>query len=175
MLSEKDRIEKIMQLENISSGQFSLEIGIQNSTLSHILNNRNKPSLDVLKKILHRFPKISSDWLILGQGPMFRNELQSQSLSLFENDEENSYESGTLGLFNDQIFHSSSASKENEMLKIPTPSSIQQNFSEKTPEINQSISNSTATTKIVEVKIEKTVQKIILYYTDNTFQEFESK
>lgn len=175
MLSEKDRIEKIMQLENISSGQFALEIGIQNSTLSHILNNRNNPSLDVLKKILNRFPKISSDWLILGQGPMFRQESHSQSLSLFGNEDENTYESGTLGLFDEQNFESSTTSKENEMLKKPSSSNTLLNLNEKLPENDQSALTPPSSVKVVEVKIEKTVQKIILYYTDNTFQEFESK
>jgi transcriptional regulator with XRE-family HTH domain len=164
-----------MQLENISSGQFALEIGIQNSTLSHILNNRNNPSLDVLKKILNRFPKISSDWLILGQGPMFRQESHSQSLSLFGNEDENSYESGSLGLFNDQNYDQSSASKENEMLKKAASTNSPFNLTEKFPENDPAVLNPPPSVKVVEVKIEKTVQKIILYYTDNTFQEFESK
>jgi len=50
IMEEKDKIEKIMQAENLNSAQFATEIGIQGSTLSHILNGRNKPSLDVLKK-----------------------------------------------------------------------------------------------------------------------------
>ncbi|NLI37462.1 MAG: helix-turn-helix transcriptional regulator [Bacteroidales bacterium] len=49
---------------------FSEEIGIQQSTLSHILNGRNRPSLDVVMKISQRYPEISLDWLINGQGDM---------------------------------------------------------------------------------------------------------
>lgn len=175
MLSEKERIEKIMQHENISSGQFALEIGIQNSTLSHILNNRNNPSLDVLKKILNRFQNISSDWLILGQGPMFRQEKHSQSLSLFENLDENTSESGTLDLFDHQNSATVSLPKENEMLKNMEKTSLKVETISNLTEKEEPVPTSPPPVKIVEVKIEKSVKKIILYYTDNTFQEFESK
>jgi len=84
-MSEKDRIELILQQEGISSGQFAAEIGIQSSTLSHLLNNRNKPSLEVIKKILNRYPEISSDWLIRGEGSMYRDSKKSQPLNLFDN------------------------------------------------------------------------------------------
>ncbi|MFA6582587.1 MAG: helix-turn-helix transcriptional regulator, partial [Paludibacter sp.] len=78
----KEKIEKIMEKEQMNSLQFASEIGIQGSTLSHILNDRNKPSLDVLKKILNRFRTISSDWLILDVGSMYRQEKQSQAPTL---------------------------------------------------------------------------------------------
>ena len=83
-MDEKERIEKIMQLEEMNSAVFAAEIGIQGSTLSHILNGRNNPSLDVLKKILNRFRTVSSDWLILGVGSMYRSEKQSQTPTLFD-------------------------------------------------------------------------------------------
>ena len=58
-MEEKDRIEKIMREENMTLSQFSLEIGVQQSTLSHILSGRNKMSAAVMKQILKRFPTIS--------------------------------------------------------------------------------------------------------------------
>ena len=70
-MEEKDRIEKIMREENMTLSQFSLEIGVQQSTLSHILSGRNKMSAAVMKQILKRFPTISSDWILLGDGPNF--------------------------------------------------------------------------------------------------------
>lgn len=72
-MDEKDRIEKIMESEGMNATQFALEIGIQGSTLSHILNGRNKPSLDVIKRVLNRFRTINSDWLMLGVGSMYRS------------------------------------------------------------------------------------------------------
>ena len=90
-MEEKDRIEKIMREENMTLSQFSLEIGVQQSTLSHILSGRNKMSAAVMKQILNRFPTISSDWLILDSGPMRRQKSNSQSLDLFSASPETAY------------------------------------------------------------------------------------
>ena len=48
------------------------EVGVLRSALSHIFNERNKPSLDILMKIIKRYPNISLDWLLLGIGEMER-------------------------------------------------------------------------------------------------------
>ena len=43
----KDRIRMIMEREKVPPRVFAETIGVQQSTLSHILNDRNKPSLEV--------------------------------------------------------------------------------------------------------------------------------
>jgi len=65
------RIKKIMEEKNISSAQFADEIDVQRSSLSHVLSGRNKPSLDFMMKIKKRYPEISLDWLLLGEGNMY--------------------------------------------------------------------------------------------------------
>ncbi len=161
-MDEKDRIEKIMLTEGMNSAQFAGEIGIQGSTLSHILNGRNKPSFDVLKKVLNRFRTVSSDWLILGVGSMYRNEKQSQTPTLFDSINENSSKS--------------IVSELKTVEKIPQAyESIQQN----THQIQESTVHSVPEARaIINSVIEtpaKSVCKIIVYYNDNTFQEFETK
>ncbi|MDR0939701.1 MAG: helix-turn-helix transcriptional regulator [Mediterranea sp.] len=66
----KDRIKVIMDRESLSPRAFADAIGLQQSTLSHILNDRNKPSLDVVMKIHQRYPEVSLEWLIDGVGNM---------------------------------------------------------------------------------------------------------
>ena len=44
----KDRIRMIMEREKVPPRVFAETIGVQQSTLSHILNDRNKPSLEVV-------------------------------------------------------------------------------------------------------------------------------
>ncbi|GAB4259078.1 MAG: helix-turn-helix transcriptional regulator [Vicingaceae bacterium] len=56
-----------MKLYNLTASNFAEEIGVQPSSISHILSGRNKPSLEFLEKVLKRFPKVSADWLILGK------------------------------------------------------------------------------------------------------------
>ncbi|MDR3651895.1 MAG: helix-turn-helix transcriptional regulator [Paludibacter sp.] len=162
-MDEKERIEKIMLKEEMNSAVFATEIGIQGSTLSHILNGRNNPSLDVLKKILNRFRTVSSDWLILGVGSMYRTEKQSQTPTLFDSIDENTSKSITLEPNNDDKKTSSSTfiqQKTTPLSEIPVISPLE-------PNIPLNIPNSGINSK--------SVSKIIVYYTDNTFQEFESK
>lgn len=66
----KERIEKIMKSEGMSASKFADAIGVQRSGISHILSGRNKPSLELVNKILKHFDKINADWLLLGKGEM---------------------------------------------------------------------------------------------------------
>jgi transcriptional regulator with XRE-family HTH domain len=69
----KDRIIKILDKENISAAKFADVLGVQRSSISHILSGRNKPSLDFVQRILQKFPNINSDWLLFGKGNIYRN------------------------------------------------------------------------------------------------------
>ena len=74
----KDRILKILNTENISSARFADIIGVQRSNISHILSGRNNPGLDFLQKVLHKFPSLNPEWLIIGKGEMFKQNLQKE-------------------------------------------------------------------------------------------------
>ena len=65
----KDRIAAIIKVNKHSASSFADLIGIQRSSLSHILNGRNKPSLDFIQKVLTNFPNVDAKWLITGQEP----------------------------------------------------------------------------------------------------------
>ena len=69
----KDRIVYIMQDKNISANRLAELMEIQPSSISHILSERNKPSLDFVTKLLTVFPEINPDWLIFGTGHMLRD------------------------------------------------------------------------------------------------------
>jgi transcriptional regulator with XRE-family HTH domain len=55
-----------MHDSELSSAAFADIIGVQRSSISHILSERNKPSLDFILKILHAYPSVSSEWLLKG-------------------------------------------------------------------------------------------------------------
>lgn len=82
----KDRILRILTSENLSSSKFAEIVGVQRSSISHILSGRNKPSLDFLQKILSTFPTINADWLIIGKGEMHKNSKQAEII--FSNKQE---------------------------------------------------------------------------------------
>jgi len=68
------RIKQLMERKKLAAAQFADEIGIQRSSLSHVLSGRNKPSLDFMLKVKNRFPEIDLDWLLLGKGNMEINQ-----------------------------------------------------------------------------------------------------
>lgn len=70
----KERIEKIMEMEQLSASKFADAIGVQRSSISHILSGRNKPSLELINKILDQFQQVNADWLLLGKGEMVNGE-----------------------------------------------------------------------------------------------------
>jgi transcriptional regulator with XRE-family HTH domain len=67
-MNERDRIEYLMNLYGLTPSQFSDKTGIQRASVSHILSNRNKPSLDILLKIYHAFEGVELAWLVAGEG-----------------------------------------------------------------------------------------------------------
>lgn len=73
-----ERIKEIILKEGLTSGSFADLIGVQRSSMSHILNGRNNPSLDFVVKTLQHFPKINPEWLLTGVGNMDRSETPLQ-------------------------------------------------------------------------------------------------
>lgn len=66
----KDRIRMIMEREKVPPRVFAETIGVQQSTLSHILNDRNKPSLEVVMKVHQTYSYVNLEWLLYGKGEM---------------------------------------------------------------------------------------------------------
>ncbi|NDV59981.1 helix-turn-helix domain-containing protein [Bacteroides sp. 519] len=82
----KDRIKLVIEKEKVPSGVFAETIGVQQSTLSHILNGRNNPSLDVIMKIHQKYTYVNLEWLLYGTGTMVSEKLPQQDFnrSLFD-------------------------------------------------------------------------------------------
>ena len=70
----KDRLAHILRAKNLTASQFAELMEIQPSNVSHLLNGRNKPSLDFLTKLKEVFPEYSFDWIIMGKKPITINE-----------------------------------------------------------------------------------------------------
>lgn len=73
----KDRVKIIMEREKIPPRVFAETIGVQQSTLSHILNDRNKPSLDFVTKVHQTYNYVNLEWLLYGKGQMWNDETDS--------------------------------------------------------------------------------------------------
>ena len=74
----EERLAFIMKAKNLSMTKFADEIEVQRSSMSHVMNGRNKASLDFIRRILKRFPDINPDWLLFGKGSMSRQDMQME-------------------------------------------------------------------------------------------------
>lgn len=141
----KDRILKVMEREALTPARFSEAIGIQRSAMSHIVSGRNNPSLDVLMKILSTYTHISTDWLLKGEGPMYKTENNNYQPSLFTENDEIRPEI--------RVVPEKSLQSIVELPKSdPKPTEIEQ--------------------VIYEERSSKNVSKIMIFYSDNTFETF---
>ena len=75
----REKLLALMKNENLSPSRLAELLGIQPSGVSHILGGRNKPSFDLIQKILRRFPQLNPDWLLLDKGPMYRETSPNQA------------------------------------------------------------------------------------------------
>ncbi len=153
----KSRLQILLNTEGIASSKFAEVIGVNRSSISHILSGRNNPSLDFLQKVLIKFPHINPDWLILGQGNMLRNENnKNKAVSLDQM------------LFND---HGNDNPKEpikqskNGDLEINNPAN-KVTFEEPSEKVSIKDDNTIETPK------EKEVKQIVVFYKDGTFDAY---
>lgn len=145
----REKLQKLMSAEHLTPSRFAELLGIQPSGVSHLLSGRNKPSFDLVQKILRRFPHINPDWLLLEDEHMYRSEQSN----IFDS----ATHSNSDDLTNTAI---------NEEKKIPTQNIA---FSESSP---------VTANRIDEVLIksssnQKIVKRVIVLFNDHTFESFE--
>jgi transcriptional regulator with XRE-family HTH domain len=59
-----DKVRLIIGNKCESPSIFADEIGVPRSAISHLLNGRNRPSLDVVRKIVKRYPDLGTEWIL---------------------------------------------------------------------------------------------------------------
>ena len=65
-----ERIRTLLESHQLTPTQFADLIGVARPIVSHILSGRNKPSLEVVQRILAAMPDLAMPWLLNGSGPM---------------------------------------------------------------------------------------------------------
>ena len=61
----KEKLQELLDRENLRPGQLAERLDVNPASISHILKGRNKPGIEFLQKILRAFPKLNPDWLLL--------------------------------------------------------------------------------------------------------------
>ncbi len=130
----KDRLAHILRAKNLTASQFAELMEIQPSNVSHLLNGRNKPSLDFLIKIKEVFPEYNFDWIILGKKPITINEPNPVISDSQNNNQQMRFE--------------------NEEEKIIDFDDV----------VDESVE------KPIQTNVNQEIEKIIVVYTDKTFE-----
>lgn len=144
-----------MAEKGLTSVAFAANIQVNPATITHILKGRNNVSQNVFDKILDAYPGINPDWLRTGKEPMYRHEKfllhpdqHPTQANLFENP----------GV---EPTHKPDVSEYPLKKEVEKPLNTPQQS--KQQEIKP------------EIIVDKKIDKIIIFYTDNTFRTFSSE
>ncbi|WP_025124354.1 helix-turn-helix domain-containing protein [Myroides odoratimimus] len=165
-----NRLEFILHNYDYSASSFADKVGVQRSSLSHLLSGRNKPSLDFILKINEAFPELSLEWLIKGTG----NYLEKDNTTTITKIIQTPPSTPMTTPYSTDLF---SAEKEEEL----APS-----FVEKKEEITTD-----KTTSIHDQKEENStenilphfalgsnkgeIEQVVIFYKDGTFSQFKPR
>ena len=143
----KNRLLLFLNNENISATILADEIGVQRSSISHILSGRNNPSFDFIYKIIKKYDNLNAEWLITGRGEMYKSE---EKLSKKASGPD-------MNLFTDQN-NVNAARPEHEKTGIrrsltPTENDQDNEYSNKVTNVNK-------------------IEKIVYFYKNGTFKEY---
>ena len=148
MLNTSDfaiRLQQVMDYYGLNAAAFADSLEIQRSGISHLLSERNKPSLDFILKLIEKFPEVDMYWITQGKGSFPRKEdkelasaKKTQQPDLFSDIPEIEMQAST-----------------------PAPPSVARK--EKQVE-----------TKALPLPTDKHIKRIIFFYEDNRFEVFEN-
>lgn len=156
----KDRLIQLLDLEQLTPSKFADLIGVQRSSISHVLSGRNNPSFDFLQKTLRSFPGLNAEWLMLGKGKMYEHMGQTGPATLFDS-APSAKEKDTR--FEAEAGAEDRQEREDRFLqggKKEVEEQVQQPAGGQAPEIQ---GNQTA----------KRIVKVMILYDDDTFRSFE--
>jgi transcriptional regulator with XRE-family HTH domain len=150
-----DRIRTLLGDYNISPSHFADEILALRSSISHVLSGRNNPSLELIQKILVKYPEINPGWLLTGNGNM-------KQLNLFGEEEEVLEKQGT----------DSNVIEKPPIVKKPIIQQASSHVIE--PPLNLAENEPDQLMNVLSSMPEdKKIEKILVFYTDKTFSIYK--
>lgn len=180
MITEQERLQMLMQKENLTAKDFANEVGISAGTMSNILGGRNKPSLEVMQKVLQRFRMVSPEWLILGVGTMYKLKPDASEQVLFDIRPESQAPQGNNISLPQPDMPNTAYFPQNSFRNATTLDNLvengnvvesQQYFPGGKPLQTNSVKIGSSGGNIPVVSKEKKISRIIVFYNDGSFDE----
>jgi transcriptional regulator with XRE-family HTH domain len=153
----KERLIQLLDLEQLTPSKFADIIGVQRSSISHVISGRNKPSYDFLQKTLKAFPGLNASWLLLGEGTMYEQMGRSVSGNLFDSPAEVRVRP------EEPIYENKEPGTETEASEaVPERAQGSEDL--------ESITSAQAPASVTEVTSGKRIVQVMLIYEDDTFK-----
>ena len=151
------KIELLIQAKKLSASQFADTLGIPRSSISHILSGRNKPSLDVVQKILIAFPEIPAEELL--------DDKRDLSITVVAPKVTSIQTSVTPSLF-DAVIPGAPESPKNSLAEQTI---VQSNLRRPRESSPKAVVPAVAPTTTAHLA--KKIERVLIFYTDGTFTE----
>ncbi len=150
------RLEIILDYYSLNASSFADKIGVQRSSLSHLLSGRNKPSLDFILKIMDVFPEVDLYWMLNGNGTFPKSKIENEIQI-----------APPTPLIINPI-------EETKIEKLPNL--LSENFSTGKIQMEDKNPNLMTNPKIVSnQKIDEEIDRIVVFYTNGTFKTYSSE
>lgn len=164
----QERIALIISTKGMTNAEFAEAINVQPSNISHIMSGRNKPSLDLVMKILKRFPELRTEWLLSGKGAM------NQEQNLFDLMEMDRSRPASYSAKEKpevaKLPQQHETEKPEVIKKMPEPATEKKAGDEKTRQVIGDIDMKSGIP--LDKLPDKKVEKIVVFYADKTFDLF---
>lgn len=147
------RLEIILEYYNLSASSFADKVGVQRSSLSHLLSGRNKPSLDLIMKIVSEFPEVDLYWIVNGKGNFPKSENQNLEIP-------------------------STPISKNVQVEIETknqPDLFSAEPSVEKNRVNEISEEKFSNTRILEnINFNQEIDRIVIFFKDGTFKSYKN-
>jgi DNA-binding XRE family transcriptional regulator len=165
-----DKIKQILIDKNLTPSYFADEIGVQRSSISHILSGRNRPSFDIIQKIIRRFPDLGYEWIMeedpqQGFNPMGQSSYDAPR-KIGQPGAVDRYERFSA---QPSVSFTAPSSSRNQRNEIPPVHQQQQPYSSPSQATEPSV-NAPAVAPVALT--DKKVERILIFYTDGSFREY---
>ena len=150
----KERILQFLKEESLTAAKFADDIGVQRSSVSHILSGRNNPGFDFIQKMLKRYPHLNAEWLIMGTGTVVK---PMQQASLFDLSAQP--DNTNVGEMEETVIFSAERKSEPALPPSESQAAFSLPLTGKSEELPVNLSR-------------EEIEKIIIIYKDRTFREY---
>ena len=142
------RLEILFEHYGLNASLFADKIGVQRSSISHLLSGRNKPSLDFVLKIMDVFPDLNLYWILNGKGSLLQSEMIPETVN-----------------------KQPAIEQTPPTLQELVPPDIIPSETKSTNKVDQMIPDSLNQKE----RRSAAIDRIVIFYTDGTFDDYEQK